>query len=55
MFALFWTSTLTGATGNGNFVFKTRKSALDYIKYTVSKEYQPPHFTYSVVSDGGTA
>ena len=42
MFALFWTSTLTGAKGNGKFVFNARKEALDFINYIVPKEYQPP-------------
>ena len=55
MFALFWTSTLTGAKGNGKFVFNARKEALDFINYIVPKEYQPPYFTYSIVSDSGTA
>ena len=55
MFGLFWTSTLTGAKGNGKFVFNTHNEALDYINYIILKEYQPPYFTYSIVSDSGTA
>ena len=50
-YAIYWISNYTRAKGNGSFVFKTRKSAVDYINSTVSKEYQYPYFTYRFVSN----